>query len=370
MQIPKTLLTRDGLPPNESNSVIGIYDSAERSATRTINADGSLSLSGPERQVSRLGHPLVNEVVIPLADKDRFNRTKPTGDGAFLNYVLFPELPKLFNLLYGIPVPTEPRNDLVTVFLTGIPGINKPANPAQVPCEMLRLNMATPPTRRPNPLGVIAGDVAGFPNGRRLIDDVVDIAERAAAGGYVLTPSFNRAPANRLGDGVDFNDRPFLPYFPYAALPHNPLDHEHHLLTPRHDGDRDRGDRGDRGDGGKGDRDDDGRHDDESAAVDGPEAWLVAGDPEPAQLDFSGANPAKNTDLEFTVPSASRASLKVYDLQGRLVRTLFDQDAAAGTFRASWDGRDDGGRVATKGIYFVRLATDHGVVKNLKVTLE
>ncbi len=116
------------MPPNETNSIIGIYDSAERPTSRTLNGDGTVSVSGQPVQVSRLGHPLVNEVVIALQDKDRFNATKPTGDGAFLSYVTNPELPGLLNLLYGIPVPPTPRNDLVTVFLTGVPGLNQPAS--------------------------------------------------------------------------------------------------------------------------------------------------------------------------------------------------------------------------------------------------
>src|SRR5437867_1978373 len=222
IQVPMARLTKDGSAPNERNSVVGIYDSAERSKVRVLKEDGTVLNIGPDIQVSRLGMPLVNEVVIPLAAKDKFNHTKPTGDAAFLSYVTDPELPKLFNLLYGLPIPTTPRNDLVTVFLTGIPGVNKPANARQVPCEMLRLNMAIAPnTTNPNRLGVIAGDAAGFPNGRRLSDDVVDVEERAAAGGYVLTPGFNTAPANGLGDGVEENDLPFLPYFPYVAPPHS-----------------------------------------------------------------------------------------------------------------------------------------------------
>jgi hypothetical protein len=153
LQVPMTRLTRDGQSPNASNSIIGIYDSAERPQSRTLNGDGTISVNGPYVQVSRLGQPLVNEVVIPLQDKDRFNAQKPTGDGVFLNYVTNPELPGLLNLLYGIQVPPTPRNDLVTVFLTGVPGLNQPANGTA--CEMLRLNMAIPPTRRPNRFGVI-----------------------------------------------------------------------------------------------------------------------------------------------------------------------------------------------------------------------
>src|SRR5262249_4692234 len=181
LQVPMTELTRDGMPPNADNGVIGIYDSAERAAVRTINGDGTISFSGGEVQVSRLGMPLVNGVVIPLRDKDQFNATKPTGDGAFLSYVLHPELAGLLTALYGIPTPSGDRNDLVAVFLTGIPGLNKPSYPNQVPCEMLRLNMTIPPAQAPSRFGLLGGDVAGFPNGRRLTGDVVDIAARLVA---------------------------------------------------------------------------------------------------------------------------------------------------------------------------------------------
>src|SRR5262249_45686108 len=149
LQVPMTELTKDGLAPNADNGVVGIYDSAERSAVRTINGDGTISFSGGEVQVSRLGNPLVNEVVIPLKDKDKFNATKPTGDGAFLNYVLHPELAGLLTALYGIPTPPGDRSDLVAVFLTAIPGLNQPKNPNQVPSEMLRLNLTIPPSQSP-----------------------------------------------------------------------------------------------------------------------------------------------------------------------------------------------------------------------------
>jgi len=355
MQIPKDLVTRDGKEPHATNSVIGIYDSAERFNTRSINPDGSIGLSGEKVQVSRLGNPLVNEVVIPLKDKDKFNRTKPTGDGAFLPYVLDPELPKLFNAIYGIPIPATDRDDLVKVFLTGIEGLNKPATGGQVPCEMLRLNLAIPPSKHPRRLGVLVGDNAGFPNGRRLIDDVVDIAERAAAGGYVLRPATNKRPANKLGDGVNFNDVPFLPYFPYVAPPHNPFRHDHH-----------------EDDFGKGrHRDRDGlspvNEDDEAD----PEAAVEAEATESAvPLRFAGANPGTFSLLDFTVAKPSRVSVKVYDLQGREVRTLVDQDADAGTFRAQWDGRTNTGGAAGKGVYFARFLSDNKVVSTKKIVLE
>jgi hypothetical protein len=356
LQIPKTRLTRDGKAPKTDNSVIGIYDSAERSATRTLNADGTVSLSGADVQVSRLGQPLVNEVVIPLQDKDKFNHTKPTGDGAFLNYVTDPELPKLFHALYGIPVPATPRNDLVTVFLTGIPGLNQPANPHQTPCEMLRLNLGVAPAVHPSRLGVLGGDLAGFPNGRRLTDDVVDIEERAAAGGYALTPSFNQAPANQLGDGVDANDVPFLPYFPYVAPPHSPFVHEHH-----EDGDHDRDDarRGWRT--WKSSRDD---------GADMGDGKSDANAPLAPKLEMAGRNPGSVSLLSFEIPVQAHVSLRIFDVQGRLVRTLFDQDGAPGAFRAQWDGRTDAGAPAGHGVFFARLMTDGREAASRKIVLE
>jgi len=329
IQIPMTRLTKDGTAPNADNGVIGIYDSAERFSTRSVDANGVVTLSGDERQVSRLGNPLVNEVVIPLKDKDNFNHTKPTGDAAFLSYVQNPEVAVLLNALYGITAPPNPRGDLVTVFLTGIPGVNQPAGQT-AGCEMLRLNMTIPPSATPNRFGVIAGDAAGFPNGRRLGDDVVDVALRVVAGGYVLTPDFNVAPNNQLGDGVDANDMPFMPQFPYVALPHNPLDHQHHVLQ-RSPSTKEQSDRG---------------------TQTGP-------------LSFAGANPAPATRLSFTVEKPAQAALKIYDVQGRLVRALFDQPAAPGTFNASWDGRSDSGDQMGSGIYFARFTagTQVGVKK-------
>ena len=114
-------------------------------------------------------------------------------------------------------MPSPPRNDLATIFLTGIPGLNKPAGVEA--SSQLRLNMAIQPSDNPNRLGVLRGDNAGFPNGRRLADDVVDIELQALAGGTPLTPDFNKAPNNQLGDGVDANDVPFRNSFPYLADP-------------------------------------------------------------------------------------------------------------------------------------------------------
>jgi len=220
IQMPISTLTRSGTMPSSAsdpNAVIGVWATASRFATRTLTA-GAQMHSGALVQVSRLGNPLVNEAVIDLARKDAFNGLEPTGDAVALDRVTDPEVPKLLNLIFGVQSPPAPRNDLVTIFLTGIPGLNQPPNVR--PSEMLRLNVAVPPTSSPDPMGVLRGDIAGFPNGRRVGDDVFDIVLQAAAGATPLTPGFNIAPNNRLGDGVDRNDVPYLPQFPYLGVPH------------------------------------------------------------------------------------------------------------------------------------------------------
>jgi hypothetical protein len=179
-------------------------------------------------QVSRLGEPLINEVVIPQGMKDQWNRSEPENDAQFVGFYTDPEVSKLVNLLYpSLPdARTTGRTDLVAILLTGVPGLNF-TGPVQA--DLLRLNTAIAPTAAVgagNRLGVLAGDLAGFPNGRRLEDDVVDIDLRAFADGYgpVLGgPPFNLpnlSPNNVLGDGVDANDKPFMTSFPYVATPY------------------------------------------------------------------------------------------------------------------------------------------------------
>lgn len=220
IQVPKSDLARGGTTPagpTDPAAIIGVWSTASRFATRTLTP-GAQAQTGAMVQVSRLGQPLINEVVIDLARKDAFNGLEPTGDAVALDRVTDPEVPKLLKLVFNVDSPPAPRNDLVTIFLTGIPGANQPANVR--PSEMLRLNMGVPPTTSPNPLGVIGGDLAGFPNGRRVGDDVLDIALRVMAGATPLTPAFNRSPNNQLSDGVQSNDLPYLPKFPYLAIPH------------------------------------------------------------------------------------------------------------------------------------------------------
>jgi hypothetical protein len=230
IQVPIDQLTKDGAAPavaDADDAVIGVWTTALRASTKVL-WPGTYEDSGPLVQVSRLGMPLVNEVVAPLGAKDLFNGSHPGDDAQFLGAVTDPELAKLLNLLYGtalVPVPESGRDDLVTVFLTGVPGLNQPANVK--PSEMLRLNVAVPPSAEENSLGVIGGDNAGFPNGRRLGDEVVDIELRVAAG-FLLGEEFQQGVNGQLGDGVPTNDVPFMTTFPYVAAPHQGFEHMHH----------------------------------------------------------------------------------------------------------------------------------------------
>jgi len=179
----------------------------------------SLPLNDTFVQVSRLGAPLVNEVVIGLPDKDRFNASQPGNDAQFARYVTHPTLPILLQALFGVTAPTlYPRTDLVAAFLTGVPGLNQP--PSVKPSEMLRLNTSIMPVgaAAQSNLGVLAGDNAGFPNGRRPGDDVVDIELRVAMG--VLLPDAD-APSRSLPytDGATIHATDFSRSFPYLLTP-------------------------------------------------------------------------------------------------------------------------------------------------------
>jgi hypothetical protein len=233
LQVPITDLTRDHQPlsgPTDPDAVIGVYAASERRQVRVLSSKGNQpSQFGKWVRVSRLGMPLVNEVVIPLGKKDRFNASDPADDAQFGKFLLDPEPARLIPVLYpGVKVPAAPRNDIATIFLTGIPGLNQPAKVTA--SEMIRLNMGIAPTpfAQQNPLGLLAGQMDGFPNGRRLVDDTPDIELRALAGGTPFTPDFNKAPNNILTDGVQRNDKPFLSSFPYLATPHQGYDHTHH----------------------------------------------------------------------------------------------------------------------------------------------
>jgi hypothetical protein len=228
IQVPKT----DVLRPPAANGSIGIYASASRQRIRVLRNDGSVDTDGPWVQVSRLGNPLINEVVIPIGQKDYWNRSDPKDDAQFANRYTSPELAGLINFLYpALPdTPTTGRDDLVAVLLTGVPGLNFTGS---TKADLLRLNTAIPPTASPNPLGALAGDLQGFPNGRRLVDDVTDIEIRAVACGYGaflqgLLGLCNLSPNNVVGDGVDANENTFLTSFPYVAVPNRGYEHTGH----------------------------------------------------------------------------------------------------------------------------------------------
>jgi Domain of unknown function (DUF4331) len=225
LQIPIwKLRVAAGTPEGAPDPIIGVYSTTYRRQNRVFKGGDGANLrhSGPWVQVSRLGMPLVNEVVVPLGAKDRFNASSPVDDAQFGAGVLDPEVARLIPVLYpGVTVPPAPRNDIAAIFLTGIPGLNQPANVR--PSEMIRLNTAIKPTQtdpnKQNRLGLLGGDTDGFPNGRRLVDDTVDIELRALAGATPFTPAFDKAPNNLLGDGVDKNDVAFSMHFPYVAPP-------------------------------------------------------------------------------------------------------------------------------------------------------
>ena len=246
VEVHKSCLT----PSTKAGGIIGGWTSASLRQARLLDGMPPSGLQTSEKtggawvQVSRLGMPLVNEVVIGLKDKDKFNASKPSGDGQFADYVTNPTLPALLEIALGLPgiAPTNfPRTDLVTTFLTGIKGINQPTN--VVASEMLRLNTAIDavPFAMQNRLGIVGNllaggtDNAGYPNGRRPKDDVVDISLVAVMGGLCVANGDTNAlgfgttckpsavplgaTAFKLHDAVDQAVVPLLAGFPYLNTP-------------------------------------------------------------------------------------------------------------------------------------------------------
>jgi hypothetical protein len=235
LKIPKHELTTDGSNPHDpmaAKSVIGVWTAASRRRAVVRHAgSGAVHEAGPWVQVSRLGNPLFNEVIVPLGDKDRWNALPAQDDAQFLHYVQHPELAALLPVLYPGVFPnlaglSAPRADLAAILMTGIPKGIVPgfqnftgSNPA----DQLRLNMAIPPSgKHAKPLGLVGGDPAGFPNGRRVFDDVVTVELRAIAGAtYPLvdksyTPD---AAAALVTDGLGPGSTRYLPHFPYLGTP-------------------------------------------------------------------------------------------------------------------------------------------------------
>ncbi len=234
IQVPLTEVRKSASQP-----VVGVWASASRREHKSIDSKGNVKWSGKWVQISRLGNPLINEVIIPRHLKDYWNGQAPSKDKQFAKYYEKPELAGLVNFLYPAldDANTTGRTDLSLILLKGVPGVNAIGSKPAL-ADMLRVNTAVLPgangacpggtadASQPDRLAVLNGDLCGFPNGRRLADDVTDIEIRAVAEGYgtFLNGAFglpNRTPNNLVGDGVDTNaDMPFLGTFPYIGLPH------------------------------------------------------------------------------------------------------------------------------------------------------
>jgi len=228
LEVPTTMLTLDGKlhGAGDKEAVIGTYGSTSRQRLTVRRSPNPLMASGAFQQVQREGNSLINELIIGTGSKDRFSMDDPKNDGQFANYFLDPLLAHIFASI-GIPVPSAPRTDLLPLvqYMAPIcPGCGpKDAGPI---ADLLRLNtgIAPTPVAKQKRLGFLAGDVAGYPNGRRLIDDVVDISARAVAG-ILLDPTRFGTP---IGDGVQLNTEGYGTTFPYV-LPANSGRDSHHV---------------------------------------------------------------------------------------------------------------------------------------------
>jgi Domain of unknown function (DUF4331) len=233
LQVPIRQLTRDGRVPTDvldPASVIGVWATASRRRARLVDDTGDVRGYGPYRQVSRLGNPLFNEVLVPMVRKDEWNSLPPSEDKRFASYVRRPELATLLPVLYPGVFPKlagykKPRADLAAILLTGIPDGVVPDfqnYTGPVLSDMLRLNLAVPPSADPNPLGLVAGDPAGFPNGRRVSDNVVTVELRAVAGLTIplVDPSYTPdSAASAIEDGTSNTNAWYFDNFPYLGTP-------------------------------------------------------------------------------------------------------------------------------------------------------
>ena len=220
IEVPVALLTRTGAvePLSSTAATIGVWGTTSRPRTTLRRSPQPAVSSGTFTQVQRMGNPLINELLIGTGFKDRYSMDQPKNDSQFANFFLDPTLARVLNALTAgaVAIPAPPRNDLLPL-VTYAPPIAAPGTPAGPVADMLRLNTGVAPTAPASAsrLGLLGGDAAGYPNGRRLMDDVVDISLRAVAGVFVT--EFNKSPNNRLGDGVNVNDVAYRTTFPYLA---------------------------------------------------------------------------------------------------------------------------------------------------------
>lgn len=228
IEVPIALLTSTGtrVAATSPAATIGAWGTTARPRTLVRRAPLPAASSGSFAQIQRMGNPLINELIIGTGYKDYWSMSQPKDDSQFAAFDLDPLLARVLNAVYGINVPTPPRTDLLPL-VTYAPPIAASGTPAGPVADLLRLNTGVAPTAAASRrrLGLLAGDAAGFPNGRRVSDDVTDIAARAVAG--VFNPAFNVAPNNRIGDGVNTNDLPYQETFPYVAFAQSGRDRRH-----------------------------------------------------------------------------------------------------------------------------------------------
>jgi hypothetical protein len=230
IEVPVSMLTRTGAveAANSPAATIGIWATTSRPRLTTRRAPLPAESAGSWSQIQRMGNPLINELLIGTGFKDRFSMDQPRNDAQFASFFLDPALARVLNAATGgaVAIPSPPRLDLLPL-VTYAPPIAAPGTTHGPIADLLRLNTGVAPTPPANSsrLGLLGGDGAGYPNGRRLYDDVTDISLRAVAG--VLNPSFNKFPNNVLGDGVNVNDAPYRTSFPYLANAPSGRDRRH-----------------------------------------------------------------------------------------------------------------------------------------------
>jgi len=229
IEVPISLLTSDGAmhAATDPKGTIGVWATTSRPEVTIRPFRGPSESFGRLAQIQRFGNPLINELVIGTGSKDYWSMSDPVNDNQFASFDLDPLIARVFNTVYGFNIPTPPRTDLLPLVTYAAP-IAPKGTPAGPIADLMRLNTGVAPTpmAQRKRLGLIAGDAAGYPNGRRLTDDVVDITERVAIGG-ILTPGFNVAPNNLLGDGVNAPDVPPQETFPYVHFAYSGRDSRH-----------------------------------------------------------------------------------------------------------------------------------------------
>ena len=233
IELPIAMLTNDGNlhAASDPAATIGTFATTSRPRIKTqpTTPGGKPALSTNFTQIQRMGNPLINELLIGTGDKDKFSMSLPKNDSQFASYLLDPLLARVINAAYAgaVPIPAPPRVDLLPL-VTYAPPIAAAGTPSGPVADLLRLNTGVPAISQVNRkrLGLLAGDPAGYPNGRRVSDDVTDTTARLVTG-ILAGPSFSGFPNNRIGDGVNSNDVPYQETFPYVQFANSGRDSRH-----------------------------------------------------------------------------------------------------------------------------------------------